>query len=96
MARPQKSTKRHKPKTILRFPDLEQSKNAVVNSLAAASSQESYGHTIRYRSTNRPIEREAGLRAVPTDEFIDPAHLWSGHSYLKHTIGSRFAARFAG
>jgi site-specific recombinase XerD len=38
--------KRHKPKTILRFPDLDQSKNAVVNSLAAASSQESYGHAI--------------------------------------------------
>jgi hypothetical protein len=38
MARRQKTTKRHKPKTILRFPDLEHSKNAVVNSLAAASS----------------------------------------------------------
>ena len=46
MARRQEKTKRHKPKTILRFPDLEQSKNAVVNSLAAASSQESYGHAI--------------------------------------------------
>jgi hypothetical protein len=46
MARRQETTKRHKPKTILRFPDLEQSKNAVVNSLAAASSQESYGHAI--------------------------------------------------
>ena len=46
MASRQKTTKRHKPKTILRFPDLEQSKNAVVNSLAAASSQESYGHAI--------------------------------------------------
>ena len=46
MARRQGKTKRHKPKTILRFPDLEQSKNAVVNSLAAASSQESYGHAI--------------------------------------------------
>lgn len=42
----QKAAKRHKPKTILRFPDLEHSKNAVVNSLAAASSQESYGHAI--------------------------------------------------
>jgi hypothetical protein len=46
MARRQKTAKRHKPKTILRFPDLEHSKNAVVNSLAAASSQESYGHAI--------------------------------------------------
>jgi hypothetical protein len=37
MARPQKTAKRHKPKTILRFPDLEHSKNAGVNSLAAAN-----------------------------------------------------------
>ena len=46
MARQQKTTKRQKPKTILRFPDLEHSKNAVVNSLAATSSQESYSHAI--------------------------------------------------
>jgi site-specific recombinase XerD len=46
MARQQKTAKRYKPKTILRFPDLDQSKHAVLNSLAAASSQESYGHAI--------------------------------------------------
>lgn len=46
MARKQKIAKRPKPKTVLRLPDLEQSKNAVLNSLAAASSQESYGHAI--------------------------------------------------
>ncbi|HEY5176192.1 MAG TPA: hypothetical protein VII95_11580 [Terriglobales bacterium] len=45
MAR-RKSSKRSKAKTILRLPDLEQSKNAVLHSLAAASSQESYGHAI--------------------------------------------------
>jgi site-specific recombinase XerD len=45
MAR-RKTSKRFKPKTILRLPDLEQSKNAVLHSLAAASSQESYGHAI--------------------------------------------------
>src|SRR6266581_4668917 len=39
-----KTSKRPKPKTILRLPDLEQSKNAVLHSLAAVSSQESYGH----------------------------------------------------
>ena len=33
-------------KTILRLADLEQSKNAVLHSLGAASSQESYGHAI--------------------------------------------------
>jgi integrase len=31
---------------VLRLPDLEQAKRAVLNSLAAASSQESYGHAI--------------------------------------------------
>jgi hypothetical protein len=47
MVRKQKVAKRPKPKTVLRLPDLEQSKNAVLNSLAAASSQESYGHAHR-------------------------------------------------
>ena len=40
------SLKRRSTKTTLRLPDLEQSKNAVLHSLAAASSQESYGHAI--------------------------------------------------
>ena len=46
MAHRKKTAKRSKPKTILRLPDLEQSKNAVLNSLAAPSSQVSYGHAI--------------------------------------------------
>jgi site-specific recombinase XerD len=45
MAR-RRTSKRSRAKTILRLPDLEQSKNAVLHSLAAASSQESYGHAI--------------------------------------------------
>jgi site-specific recombinase XerC len=45
MAR-QKTSKRSKAKTILRLPDLEQSKNAVVHALGTPSSQESYGHAI--------------------------------------------------
>ena len=44
--RRKKTSKRSRTKTILRLPDLEQSKNAVLNSLAAASSQESYAHAI--------------------------------------------------
>jgi hypothetical protein len=39
MARRQKTAKRPKPKTVLRLPDLEQSKNAVLNSLAASSTK---------------------------------------------------------
>ena len=46
MVRRQKKGKRSKAKSVLRLPDLEQSKNAVLNSLPAASSQESYGHAI--------------------------------------------------
>ncbi len=45
MAR-RKTSKRSKSKTVLRLPDLEQSKTAVLHSLAATSSQESYGHAI--------------------------------------------------
>ena len=43
---PSKKNKYSKTKAVLRLPDLEQSKNAVLNSLAAPSSQESYGHAI--------------------------------------------------
>lgn len=46
MADRKKRGKRSKPKTVLRLPDLEQARNAVLNSLPAASSQESYGHAI--------------------------------------------------
>jgi site-specific recombinase XerD len=38
--------RRSKTKAVLRLPDLEQSKSAVLNSLTAPSSQESYGHAI--------------------------------------------------
>src|SRR5712691_3717671 len=41
-----KTSKRSKAKTILRLADLEQSRNAVLHSLGAASSQQSYGHAI--------------------------------------------------
>jgi hypothetical protein len=41
-----KTAKRSKARNMLRLADLEQSKNAVLHSLGAASSQESYGHAI--------------------------------------------------
>ena len=46
MGHRKKTSKRSRAHTILRLPDLEQSKNAVLNLLAAASSQESYSHAI--------------------------------------------------
>ncbi len=39
--------KEKNPKTILKLPDLEQSKSAVLNSLASPSSRRSYDHAIR-------------------------------------------------
>src|ERR1700681_2688908 len=41
-----KTSKRSKTRSMLRLADLEQSRNAVLHSLGAASSQESYGHAI--------------------------------------------------
>jgi len=46
MASRQKNTQRPVPRTILGLLDIEQSKNAVLNSLAAQSSQESYRHAM--------------------------------------------------
>jgi hypothetical protein len=66
MARRQKTTKRQRPKTILRSPDLEHSKNAVVNSLAATSSQESYSHAIdEFIGSVANSEREEATVCVP-------------------------------
>ena len=46
MARRNSKGRRPLAKMVLRLPDLEQSKNAVLNSLAAPSSQESYRHAM--------------------------------------------------
>ena len=46
MARRRKVARCVKPKSVLRFPDLEHSKIAILNSLPAASSQDSDGHAI--------------------------------------------------
>ncbi len=42
-----KRWKKRTPNTILKLPDLEQSKSAVLNSLTSPSSQRSYDHAIR-------------------------------------------------
>ncbi len=42
-----KRAKKRNPKTILKLPDLEQSRNAVLNSLSSVSSRRSYDHAIR-------------------------------------------------
>jgi hypothetical protein len=42
-----KSKHKRTPKAVLKLPDLEQSKAAVLNSLTSVSSQRSYDHAIR-------------------------------------------------
>src|SRR5690348_2344192 len=42
-----KSKRKRNPKTVLRLPDLEQSRSAVLNSLSPPSSQHAYDHAIR-------------------------------------------------
>lgn len=42
-----KSKRKRVPKTILKLPDLEQSKSAVLNGLTSPSSKRSYDHAIR-------------------------------------------------
>ena len=42
-----KSKHKRTPKTVLKLPDLEQSKSAVMSSLTSASSKRSYDHAIR-------------------------------------------------
>jgi len=42
-----KPKRKRNPKTVLRLPDLEQSRSAVLNSLTSPSSQRAYDHAIR-------------------------------------------------
>ncbi len=42
-----KANRKRAPKHILKLPDLEQSKSAVLNSLTSQSSQRTYDHAIR-------------------------------------------------
>src|SRR5215472_2778370 len=42
-----KNKRKRNPKTVLKLPDLEQSKSAVLNSLTSRSSQRAYDHAIR-------------------------------------------------
>ena len=68
MASRQNRARRPLARKVLRIPDLEQSKNVVLTSLAAASSQESYRHAMEefigwYRSEPRlSFSRRLSLR----------------------------------
>jgi ferritin len=42
-----KSKRKRVPKTVLKLPDLEQARSAVLNSLTSQSAKRSYDHAIR-------------------------------------------------
>jgi hypothetical protein len=77
------------PKSVLKLPDLEQSKSAVLNSLPSVSSQRSYDHAIRqFIDWYCSEPRLAFNRIVVTRYriFLEQAH------YASSTINLRLAA----
>src|SRR5512140_2091978 len=46
MAKQSRKAKRHIPKTVLRLPDLDQPKSAVLNNLTSVDAQRGYRHAI--------------------------------------------------
>jgi hypothetical protein len=71
-----KNKRKRAPKTVLRLPDLEQSRSAVLNSLASQSSQRSYDHAIRefiglFHLTLPPL-RNKYCPSPKTSDSFDP------------------------
>ena len=84
-----KNKRKRTPKTVLRLPDLEQSKSAVLNSLSSQSSQRSYDHAIReFTEWYCSEPRLAFNKTVVTRYriFLEQAH------YASSTINLRLAA----
>lgn len=77
------------PKAVLRLPDLEQSKSAVLNSLSSQTSQRSYDHAIReFMEWYCSEPRLAFNKTVVTRDriFLEQAQ------YASSTINLRLAA----
>jgi integrase len=84
-----KSKRKRTPKTVLKLPDLEQSKSAVLNSLTSASSKRSYEHAIReFIEWYCSEPRLAFNRTVVTRYRI----ALEQHPYAASTINLRLAA----
>ena len=88
-AMPKQNKRKRTPKTVLRLPDLEQSKSAVLNSLTSQSSQRSYDHAIReFTDWYCSEPRLAFNKTVVTRYriYLEQAH------YASSTINLRLAA----
>ena len=84
-----KSKRKRGPKSVLKLPDLEQSKSAVLNSLTSASSKRSYDHAIReFIDWYCSEPRLAFNRTVVTRYRI----ALEQHPYAPSTINLRLAA----
>ena len=84
-----KSKRKRVPKTVLKLPDLEQSKSAVLNSLTSASSKRSYDHAIReFIAWYYSEPRLAFNRTVVTRHRM----ALEQHPYAPSTINLRLAA----
>jgi len=84
-----KSKRKRVPKTVLKLPDLEQSKSAVLNSLTSASSKRSYDHAIReFIDWYCSEPRLAFNKTVVTRYRISLEE----HRYAPSTINLRLAA----
>jgi site-specific recombinase XerD len=84
-----KSRRKRVPKTVLKLPDLEQSKSAVLNSLTSASSKRSYDHAIReFIDWYCSEPRLAFSKSVVTRYRISLEE----HHYASSTIDLRLAA----
>jgi hypothetical protein len=68
MSKWQKTSKGRCARRVLRIPDLEQSKHAVLNSLPAKTSQESYGHAIDEWTAKAEIAEGNVFRRVNRQE----------------------------
>lgn len=78
------------PKTILKLPDLEQSKSAVLSSLTSGSSQRSYDHAIREFIDWYCSEPRLGFNKTVVTRYrisLEQAH------YASSTINLRLAVR---
>jgi hypothetical protein len=77
------------PKSVLKFPDLEQSKSAVLNSLTSPGSQRTYDHAIReFIEWYCSEPRLAFNKTVVTRYRISPKQ----RHYESTTINLRLAA----
>src|SRR5258707_4742228 len=84
-----KSKHKRTPKTVLKLPDLAQSKSAVMSSLTSASSKRSYDHAIReFIDWYCSEPRLAFNRTVVTRDRI----ALEQHPYAPSTINLRLAA----